>query len=119
MSSDNVCQSQFQLEEFTSSTESSLLYYQILQMSGSVYIWVGTEAGEQGSVVAAIAPRLSSGLGGCPTATLVGGANQDMGAACASRLQSKLQYPVILSLNIPEDLLLLSHIENTLVKRLT
>ena len=85
-------------------------------MSGSAYAWVGTEAGEQGSLVLAMSSRLQNSA---PVSTLIGGSMQDMNASCASRLQAKLHFPLLLSLSIPEDMLVLDHVERTLLEKLS
>lgn len=112
------CPLKFLLEEFTSESDSLVLYYHILRMQGSVYVWVGRETGEQDCLVAAIAAR--SGVPGTtPVSTLIGGSGQDMAATCAGRLQAKLKFPILLSLSIPEDVLVLEHVEKTILQRLS
>ena len=112
------CQSKFHLEEFSRTFKSQLVFFQLLHMQGSVYVWVGTNSGEQGSIVAAIATRAD--IGNINTATtLLGGNTEQMSINCASRLQAKLHYPIILSLNIPDDLQLLENVERTILEKLS
>ena len=116
MTSETECQP-LHLEEYTSSYKSCVIYYHILRLAGSAYVWVGTEAGEQGSVVAALTSRVA-GLS-APVSTLIGGATQEPSAACASRLQLKLGFPLVLSLNIADDQQLLEHTEKFLLEKLS
>lgn len=115
--SDTRCLSEFHLDEFRSEYESQVFFYQVLHMQGSVYIWVGTETGEQGCVVASVAAR--QGVPGvAPTSTLICGPSQDAAASCAGRLQAKVHYPILLSLNIPDDFKALEHVERNILEKL-
>lgn len=118
MSSESECQSQFCIEEFKSEWESTLLYYHVLKMNNSAYVWVGTEAGEQGALIAALSARPGVDTDGVPATSLLRGNCQEMASSSAVRLQSRLKYPILLSLDIPEAPLLLEHVENILLQRL-
>lgn len=118
MSSEIECQSDFDLEEFSSEWESSVMYYHVLKMKGSYYVWVGTEVGEHKTLVTAQAarPGLSFSV---PVSCLLSGNCQDMATASAVRLQAKLNCTVFLSLNIPEVPRLLDHVEKTILQKLS
>ena len=88
-------------------------------MKGSVYIWVGTEAGEQGCLVKAVTARIPTPGGTGSVSALLTGPAQEMNISCASRLEARLKYPILISLNIPEDQQVLEHVEKTVLEKLS
>ena len=103
------------LREFHSQEGGITLYYQLLTLAGSVYIWVGTEEAKLGSLVAAFTPR----VGPPATSSLLGPVSEgsQRTTLMAQRLQERIQKHVLLSVNVPSDDLMLG-VEQRLVEEL-
>ena len=104
-----------QLEEFSSQAGNSTIYYQLLRLTGSVYVWVGTDRGLMAGLVAAAKPRVGSPV----VSTLLGSssANDQQTVEMTRRLQQRTDLFILLSLNLPSDDLL-AHVEERLVEKL-
>ena len=121
MSSESeTLQSNFKIAEFSKQHGQADLFYQILSMKNSIYCWVGTESGEHGSLAATFPSRID-GIEGknSPASVLVGGACQELAQSASSRIHAKLKMPVFLSLNIPDDQILLTQIEKTIIEKVS
>lgn len=107
--------SNLNLQEFSSQQGDSTIYYQLLNLSGSVYIWVGTQQGNLASLVAALGSR----IGPPAVSTLLGpsGAQSHQASQLAQRLQRRSQRQVLLSVNLPSDDLI-PHVEQRLLEEL-
>lgn len=103
------------LQEFCSQQGDSTIYYHLLNLSGSVYVWVGTEQGYLEGMVAALGSR----LGPSAVTTLLGSSDaQSLQAShLAERLQRRTQRHILLSLNLPSDELI-PHVEQRLLEEL-
>lgn len=112
---DGLAPNTMNLREFRSQEGIVTLYYQLLTLAGSVYIWVGTEEARLGSLVAAFSPR----VGPPATSSLLGPATEGSQriALMAQRLQERIQKQVLLSVNVPNEDLMLG-VEQRLVEEL-
>jgi len=107
--------SNMHVQEFCSDIGERTIYYHLLKMSGSVYVWVGTDQANMGSLVAALATR----VGPPASATLLGPSSvcSHAWSQVAQRLHSRTGQQVLLSVNLPSDGLL-EHVEQRLLEEL-
>lgn len=112
---DEVAPNTMNLREFCSQEGGITLYYQLLNLAGSVYIWVGMEEAKLGSLVAAFTPR----VGPPATSSLLGPATEGTQRVnlMAQRLQERIKKHVLLSVNVPSEDLMLG-VEQRLVEEL-
>ncbi|KAK3870944.1 hypothetical protein Pcinc_023879 [Petrolisthes cinctipes] len=103
------------LQEFTSQHGDLTLYYQLVSLTGSVYIWVGTDQGNFGSLIAAMESR----VGPPALSTLLGPAGDQTHSTSqlAERLQRRTKKHLLLSVNVPSDDLL-PQVEQRLIEEL-
>lgn len=107
--------SNLSLQEFVSNNGDFTIYYQLLNLTGSVYIWVGTEQGNLAGLVAALGSR----VGPLAASTLLGplGAQSHEASQLAQRLQRRCKQQILLSVNLPTDDLI-PHVEKRLLEEL-
>lgn len=112
---DELTPNTMNLREFHSQEGGTTLYYQMLTLAGSVYIWVGTEEAKLGSLVAAFTPR----VGPPATSSLLGPVTEgsQRTTLMAQRLQERIKKHILLSVNVPSEDLMLG-VEQRLVEEL-
>ena len=112
-----MLQSNFGLEEFSSDFDGdTTLFFHIVRMQSSAYVWVGTEAGNQGCLVGGSLPRIPV-PGGSVSTVLLEGNSQDTALQSVQRLIKVLKFPIMLSLDIPDSQEMLLHVESTIIEK--
>ena len=103
------------LQEHSSRSGNTVIYYQFLKLHGSIYVWVGTDQGQMSGLVAAMKPRVGASV----VSTLLGPSDVDNQQAnqIAERLQRRTNQHIMLSLNVPNEQHL-NHIEETILEQL-
>ena len=108
--------SSLQLEEFTSHQGDATVFYKILMMDGSAFVWAGTEANRLDSLTAAFMGR--GGSTPSPAASvLLGPMGDGQLTQMAERLRTRVDLNLFLSINVSEELA--PHVEERLVERFT
>ncbi|KAG0717746.1 Proteasome assembly chaperone 4 [Chionoecetes opilio] len=112
---DEITPNTMNIREFQSQEGPITLYYQLLSLAGSVYVWVGTEDAKLGSLVAAFTSR----VGPPATSSLLGpvGEGSQRVSSMAQRLQERVRKQVLLSVNVPSDELMVG-VEQRLLEEL-
>lgn len=105
------------LEEFSSRVDDVTLFYQVLRLEESVFVWVGTEEGRLRGLVGAFESRLQ---GAPPAVSTLLGSTADGGQlnSLAERLKMRTGQNVLLSVNLPDEAMSL-HVEEQLISHLS
>lgn len=108
--------SRLRIDEFSSSIGDITLYYHVLHLEESVYVWIGTESGQMSSLIGAFHSRVD----GAPPAisNILGPINDGQSCHLAERLQHRIGKNIFLSANLPDEALSL-HAEEQLICHLS
>ena len=100
--------------------EADQLFFQLISMVDSLYVWVGAEDARLDSLALGVPAPRSSGSHRLPTGTTLLSTGADSGSQqFAQRLTKKLGHPVFVSLNIKDDMQLRLYAEKKVVEAIS
>jgi hypothetical protein len=104
--------SNFEVHNFATEVAETLVYFQVLKMEKSLFIWIGSGTDPAFSD---LGMALNSSYDRLPLTTRLMGPNTDITSLnLASRLSKKFERAVFVSYNLPSDRLILQAVEKRL-----